>query len=56
MGTRGWLPGLTQNPKGMHAMLSMFHEAGREDYLSDLASCVEQVRGANTSSDLKAVY
>jgi glutamate/tyrosine decarboxylase-like PLP-dependent enzyme len=56
MDGRGWLPGLTQNPKGMHAMLSMFHETGREDYLADLASCVEQVRGANAASDLKAVY
>lgn len=56
MGRRGWLPGLTQNPKGMHAMLSMFHAPGREDYLADLACCVEQARGANSTSDLKAIY
>ncbi|MBT3534193.1 MAG: aspartate aminotransferase family protein [Rhodospirillaceae bacterium] len=56
MGTRGWLPGLTQNPKGMHAMLSMFHETGREEYLADLESCVEQVKGTNSQSGLKAVY
>ncbi len=56
MGERGWLPGLTRNPKGMHAMLSMFHEPGREEYLSDLAGCVEQVRGSNATSGLKAVY
>ena len=56
MDARGWLPGLTQNPKGMHAMLSMFHETGREEYLADLESCVEQVKGTNSQSGLKAVY
>ncbi|MDP6874115.1 MAG: aspartate aminotransferase family protein, partial [Alphaproteobacteria bacterium] len=56
MDRRGWLPGLTQNPKGMHAMLSMFHEAGREDYLADLAASVEEAKGMGGDSDLKAVY
>lgn len=53
----GWLPGLTQNPKGMHAMMSMFHEPVREQYLDDLRTAVDQVRGDNKGeSDLKAVY
>ena len=53
----GWLPGLTQNPKGMHAMMSMFHEPVREQYLGDLETAVNQVRGDNKgSSNLKAVY
>lgn len=55
MEARGWLPGLTRNPKGMHAMLSMFHETGMEDYLADLAASVTAARGAG-SSGLKAVY
>jgi len=53
----GWLPGLTQNPRGMHAMMSMFHEPVREQYLADLQTAVNQVRGDNKgSSDLEAVY
>jgi glutamate/tyrosine decarboxylase-like PLP-dependent enzyme len=59
MDARGWLPGLTQNPKGMHAMLSMFHEVGRADYLQDLAASVQIARAAQDesgASDLKAVY
>jgi len=56
MDARGWLPGLTQNPKGMHAMLSMYHAAGREDYLADLAASVLEAKRQDGASDLKAVY
>ncbi len=59
MDARGWLPGLTQNPKGMHAMLSMFHEVGRADYLQDLAASAQIARDAqdeSSASNLKAVY
>ncbi|MDP6343436.1 MAG: pyridoxal-dependent decarboxylase, partial [Alphaproteobacteria bacterium] len=37
---KGWLPGLTRSPKGLHAMLSMYHEPAREQYLADLAEAV----------------
>ena len=56
MDRRGWLPGLTQNPKGMHAMLSMFHAPGRAEYLADLAASVDEAKGMDGGSDLKAVY
>ena len=55
MERHGWLPGLTRNPKGMHAMLSMFHAAGRADYLADLAASATAARSGGTS-ELKAVY
>ena len=55
MESHGWLPGLTRNPKGMHAMLSMFHAAGRADYLADLAASATAARSGGTS-ELKAVY
>ena len=56
MEARGWLPGLTQKPKGMHAMLSMFHEVGRADFLRDLAASVQVAQTAGEASNLKAVY
>lgn len=58
MMARGWLPGLTRTPRGMHAMLSMLHDGqAREDYLSDLRACVEDVRSdPMQSSKLEAVY
>jgi len=53
----GWLLGLTKNPKGMHAMMSMFHEPAREQYLSDLEAAANQVRGKNIgASNLTATY
>ena len=58
MHTRGWLPGLTKAPRGMHAMLSMLHDGpARVDYLADLAACVEDVRkDPMQPSALEAVY
>ena len=56
MEARGWLPGLTQNPKGMHAMLSMFHEMARAKFLDDLAASVQVARSETGAAALKAVY
>jgi sphinganine-1-phosphate aldolase len=54
---RKWLPGLTKNPKGLHALMSMFHEPARESYLTDLRAAVNEVRaGAGVSSDTKVSY
>ncbi|GMG82117.1 aspartate aminotransferase family protein [Paralimibaculum aggregatum] len=55
MAERGWVPGLTQRPKGMHAMLSMLHAPARERYLADLASAVEAARGS-ASAGISASY
>jgi len=57
MNDRGWLPGLTQRPRGMHAMLSLLHEASCDDYLTDLRDAVDDVkRGRNSPSHLTASY
>ncbi len=57
LGEKGWLPGLTRDPKGMHAMMSLCHAPVREQYLSELEFAVEQVRRDKTGvSDLTATY
>lgn len=37
MQTKGWLPGLTRRPRGMHAMMSLLHETSREQFFVDLS-------------------
>lgn len=39
MREKGWLPGMTAQPQGLHLMLSMLHESSRDSYINDLASC-----------------
>ena len=54
---RGWLAGLTSRPRGLHAMMSMLHAPAREQFLSDLEDCVDEVRETQPAgSRLKAVY
>lgn len=55
--TRGWLPGMTRAPVGMHVMLSMFHAEALDDYLADLQSSVEEARQAKgVEAKSSAVY
>ena len=57
MHAMGWLPGLTNRPKGMHAMMSMFHDPARDQFLQDLEICAVEVRAAgNVNSELEAEY
>ena len=49
-----WVPGLTQRPKGMHAMLSMLHAPTREAYLRDLARAVSMVQSEACASTFTA--
>lgn len=57
MASKGWLPGLTRNPKGMHAMMSLLHDAPREEFLADLGSALGTVRrGANRAASIEATY
>ena len=56
MQARGWLPGLTREPKGLHAMLSMFHEPAREAYLADLADALAEVRAGADAGGVTAQY
>lgn len=39
MGDRGWIPGTTKQPAGLHLMLSLLHENVRDSYFDDLADC-----------------
>ncbi len=56
MRARGWVPGLTTTPRGMHTMLSMQHEPARERYLSDLSDCFGTAREAQSKSASTATY
>ncbi|MBL8700017.1 MAG: aspartate aminotransferase family protein [Alphaproteobacteria bacterium] len=58
MAGRGWLPGLTQRPKGIHRMMSMIHAGTLDAYLGDLAACVGEIRAraALPESRLTASY
>ena len=56
MKARGWVPGLTRDPKGMHTMLSMQHAPALEAYLADFRDCVAAVRESGAKSQLAATY
>ncbi len=57
MSARGWLPGLTRAPKGLHAMMSLLHEPPREMFLSDLGEALEKVRaGGADKARIEATY
>ena len=57
MNEKGWLPGLTQTPKGIHRMMSMFHEPVLNEYLDDLRAAVGVVRQAPAAgAGIRATY
>jgi len=57
MSEKGWLSGLTQKPKGIHRMMSMFHEPVLEEYLDDLRAATGVVRQAPPSqATIRATY
>lgn len=57
MAPKGWLPGLTRDPKGMHAMLSLLHEDALAPFLDDLANALDQVRATGAGrANIDAVY
>ncbi len=57
MAADGWLPGLTRRPKGMHAMMSLLHEASRGDFLADLGKALKKVRaGQSGAAKVEATY
>lgn len=57
MAARDWVPGLTQRPRGMHAMLSMLHAPACETYLRDLSDAVGVVRAeGGRASEISARY
>lgn len=57
MTQRGWLPGLTRRPKGLHQMMSMLHAPAREAYVSDLRGAIADVReGKQNAENIVATY
>ena len=57
MSEKGWLPGLLQNPKGIHRMMSMIHAPSLEEYLLALRLAVSNVQeGKSNASSIKATY
>ncbi|MEM7059483.1 MAG: pyridoxal-dependent decarboxylase [Pseudomonadota bacterium] len=57
MEPKGWLPGLTRRPKGMHAMLSLLHEDACAPFLADLAAALADVRADGAGqAKVDAVY
>lgn len=56
MSAANWVPGLTQRPKGMHAMLSMLHAPARDAYLADLTTAVKSARSDKSDTTLQASY
>ena len=57
MSDKGWLPGLTRQPKGIHRMMSLIHKPSLDEYLSDLRAAVGVVRqAAPAEASIKASY
>jgi hypothetical protein len=57
MSEKGWLPGLVQQPKAIHRMMSLVHAPVNDEYLSDLRAAVGVVRQSRPTGDtLRAVY
>jgi glutamate/tyrosine decarboxylase-like PLP-dependent enzyme len=54
---KGWFTGLTTEPRAIHLMLSPAHAEVADQYLSDLAQAVAEVRGSGeTAKDTQARY
>jgi sphinganine-1-phosphate aldolase len=57
MAPKGWLPGLVQQPRGIHRMMSMVHAISLDEYLADVRTAVESVRSEGAArSTLQAAY
>ncbi len=57
MAPKGWLPGLVQQPHGIHRMMSMVHAMSLDEYLADVRTAVAAVRNEGAAqSTLQASY
>lgn len=56
MQQQNWVPGLLQQPKALHRMMSMLHVASMPDYLGDLAAAVDRVRAEGGDAKIQAEY
>lgn len=53
---RGWFTSVTTEPKSLHLMLSPFHAAVKEQYLSDLQASVADLDAGNVGEVREARY
>lgn len=56
MDRRGWLPGRTLTPPGLHIMLSLLHEPACEAYLADLRLAVDEAASAGSVKAATSSY
>ncbi len=56
MRAKGWISARTQQPRGLHLMLSPYHLNVIDDYLADLAEAVADVRESGATSEGKGFY
>ncbi|MBA4226368.1 MAG: aspartate aminotransferase family protein [Hyphomonas sp.] len=56
MRQRGWFTSFTVEPPSLHLMLSPKHAEVADDYLRDLAACLEAVKAGNTAPKVEARY
>ena len=57
MDRKGWLPGLLQQPKGIHRMMSMIQAPSLHEYLADLKAALAAVRAEGAGgAKLQATY
>jgi glutamate/tyrosine decarboxylase-like PLP-dependent enzyme len=54
---KGWMPGLLQEPRGIHQMMSLAQSRVLDQYVADVTEAVAQVRAApGKTSKLEATY
>lgn len=53
---RGWFTSLTTEPKGLHLMLSPFHESVTDTYLADIEWALGEVKAGNEGKKREARY
>lgn len=56
MRQRGWFTSFTVEPPSLHLMLSPKHAEVADDYLADLAACLQAVKAGNTAPKVEARY
>ena len=57
MAAKGWVPGLTQRPRGLHRMMSLLHAPSIDQYLADLVEATATARAdGDGQAKIRATY
>lgn len=56
MQAKGWLPGLVQQPKAIHRMMSLVHKPVLDEYVADLTAAVDRARAGTEAASIEATY